>query len=86
MKIQSKVYLYNFFTVVFALLTVVSISSIGTNPLYTVFVNVMLFGVLTSICYNKENQLRRIIRNRRRSKEVQLSVYRGAGRKTARVA
>lgn len=86
MKIQSKVYLYNFFTVVFALLTVVSISSIGTNPLYTVFVNVMLFGVLTSICYNKENQLRRIIRNRRRSKKVQLSVYRGTGRITARVA
>ena len=86
MKIQSKVYLYNFFTVVFALLTVVSISSIGTNPFYTVFVNVMLFGVLTNICYNKENQLRRIIRNRRRSKKVQLSVYRGAGRKTARVA
>ena len=86
MKIQSKVYLYNFFTVVFALLTVVSISSIGTNPLYTVIVNVMLFGVLTNICYNKENQLRRIIRNRRRSKKVQLSVYRGTGRKTARVA
>ncbi len=86
MKIQSKVYLYNFFTVVFALLTVVSIGSIGTNPLYTVFVNVMLFGVLTNICYNKENQLRRIIRNRRRSKKVQLSVYRGTGHKTARVA
>lgn len=81
MKIQSKIYLYNFLTVVFALLTVVSLGSLGDMSVYSVFVNVALFGMLTRICYNKENQLRRILRNRRRARKVQLTVFKG--RKTA---
>ena len=75
MKIQSKIYLYNFLTVVFALLTFVSMGSVGNLPLYTVAVNVALFGMLTRLCFNKENHLRRILKNRRRQKKVQLSVY-----------
>jgi|GEM_PF-2616073 len=75
MKIQSKIYLYNFLTVVFALLTFVSMGSVGNLPLYTVAVNVALFGMLTRLCSNKENHLRRILKNRRRQKKVQLSVY-----------
>lgn len=81
MKIQSKIYLYNFLTVVFALLTVVSLGSLGDMSVYSVFVNVALFGMLTRVCYNKENQLRRILRNRRRARKVQLTVFKG--RKTA---
>ncbi|MBR4036589.1 MAG: hypothetical protein IKJ05_07670 [Oscillospiraceae bacterium] len=77
MKLQSKIYLYNFLTVVFAVLTMVSLGSLGDLALYTVFANVMLFGMLTRQCYNKENQLRRILKNRRRYKKVQLSVYKG---------
>ena len=69
MKLQSKIYLYNFLTVVFALLTVVSLGSLGDMALYTVFVNVALFGFLAHSCYNKENQLRRILKNRRRRKK-----------------
>jgi len=78
MKIQSKIYLYNFLTVVFALLTFVSMGSVGNLPLYTVAVNVALFGMLTRLCCNKENHLRRILKNRRRQKKVQLSVYKSA--------
>ena len=78
MKIQSKIYLYNFLTVVFALLTFVSLGSVGNLPLYTVAVNVALFGMLTRLCFNKENHLRRILKNRRRQKKVQLSVYKSA--------
>ncbi len=78
MKIQSKIYLYNFLTVVFALLTFVSMGSVGNLPLYTVAVNVALFGMLTRLCFNKENHLRRILKNRRRQKKVQLSVYKSA--------
>ena len=77
MKIQSKIYLYNFLTVVFALLTVVSLGSLGDMSVYSVFVNVALFGMLTRVCYNKENQLRRILRNRRRARKVQLTVFKG---------
>ncbi len=88
MKIQSKINLYNFLTVVFAVLTVVSLGSLGDIAIYTVFANVALFGVLTRICYNKENQLRRILKNRRRYRKVQLSVYKGtaASRSAVRVA
>ena len=75
MKIQSKIYLYNFLTVVFALLTFVSMGSVGSLPFYTVAVNVALFVMLTRLCCNKENHLRRILKNRRRQKKVLLSVY-----------
>ena len=77
MKIQSKIYLYNFLTVVFAVLTMVSLGSLGSLPFYTVLVNVALFGLLTHNFYNKENQLRRILKNRRRQRKVQLSIYKG---------
>ena len=88
MKIQSKIYLYNFLTAAFALLTYVSLGSVGNLPLYTVAVNVALFGVLTRVYYNKENHLRRVLKNRRRQKKVQLSVYKStaASRPVASVA
>ncbi len=88
MKIQSKINLYNFFTVVFAVLTVVSLGSLGDMATYTVFTNVVLFGLLARICYNKENQLRRILKNRRRHRKAQLSVYKGtvSSRPAVRVA
>ena len=78
MKIQSRIYLYNFLTVVFALLTFVSLGSVGSMPFYTVAINVVLFGLLTRFCYDKENHLRHIARNRRKNRKVQLSVHKGA--------
>ena len=86
MKIQSKVYLYNFLTVVFALMTVISLGSLGQLPVYTVVSNVALFALATYFCVNKENHYRAVIRSRRRHKKVQLSVYRGAGRQSVKVA
>ena len=86
MKIQSKIGLYNFFTVVFAILTVISLGSMGQLPLYTVMSNVVMFSMLTYICVNKENHDRSVLKNRRRHKKVQLSVYRGTGRQSAQVA
>ncbi len=86
MKAKSKVYLYNFLTVVFSILTVVSLGSLGQLPLYTVVSNVGLFSLLTYFCVNKENHYRAVIRNRRRHKKVQLSVYRSTGRGASQVA
>ncbi len=86
MKIQSKIYLYNFLTVVFALMTVISLGSLGQLPLYTVVSNVALFAMATYFCVNKENHYRAVIKNRRRHKKVQLSVYRGNGKQSAKVA
>ncbi len=77
MKIQSKIYLYNFLTVFFALLTFVSLGSLGDMPLYSVLVNVALFSMLTRQCYMAENKLRRILRKRRKARKVQLSIYKG---------
>ena len=77
MKIQSKVYLYNFLTIVFAVMTVVSIGSLGQLPLYTVVSNVVVFSLLTYFCVNKENHYSAVIKSRRRQKKVQLSVYKG---------
>ena len=78
MKMKSKIYLYNFLTIVFAILTVVSLGSLGQLPLYTVVSNVVMFSMLTYICVNKENYYRAVLRNRRKAKKVQLSVYKGA--------
>ena len=86
MKIQSKIYLYNFLTVVFALLTLVSIGSFGQLPLYTVVSNVVVFSLLTYISVNKENHFRAVLKRRRKSRKVHLSVYKGAGRQQAQVA
>ena len=74
MTIQDKITIYNFATVIFAVLTVASLGSFGSVPVYTVFVNTMLFGLLTKNCYDKENHLRRKLKMRRHRKP-QLSVY-----------
>ena len=86
MKMQSKIYLYNFLTIVFAILTVVSIGSLGQLPLFTVITNVSVFSLLAFFCVNRENHYRAVIRSRRRQKKVQLSVYRGNGKQSACVA
>ena len=77
MKIRSKIFLYNFLTVTFAVLAMVSIGSLGQLPLFTVVSNVALFAMATYFCVNKENHYRAVIRSRRRHKKVQLSVYKG---------
>ena len=86
MKIQSKIYLYNFLTVIFAILTLISTGSFGQLPVYTVLSNIALFSMLTYFCINKENNYRAILKARRKARKVQLSVYRPAGRQSARVA
>ena len=75
MKKQTKIYILNLATVIFALLTVISIGGIGSVPAYTVMVNTALFGLLTYTCHTKEMALRRQLRSRR--KKVKLSVYSG---------
>ena len=86
MKMKSKVYLYNFLTIVFAILTIVSIGSLGQLPLYTVVSNVVMFSMFTYICVNKENYYRAVMKSRRRAKKVQLSVYKGTGIQSVQVA
>ena len=75
MTIQGKITIYNFSTVIFAILTVISLGSFGSMPLYTVVVSTMLFALMTKNCYDKENRLRRKLKMRRHRKP-QLSVYR----------
>ena len=73
MKKQTKIYIFNFATVLFALLTFVSLGSIGSLPAYNVVVNTALFGLLTYTCYEKENALRKSMR--RKARKPQLAVY-----------
>lgn len=73
MKKQTKIYLFNMATVIFALLTVVSLGAWGTLPVYNVAVNTAFFGLLTYTCAEKETVLRKSLR--KRSKKPQLEVY-----------
>lgn len=75
MTIQDKITIYNFATVIFAILTVLSLGSFGTASGYTAVVSTALFAILTKNCYEKENYLRRKLKMRRHRKP-QLSVYR----------
>ena len=77
MTIQNKIMIYNMATVIFAILTVVSVGSLGSLPVYNVVVNVLLFGLLTKNCYEKENHLRKVLKMRRikKSSKPQLSVF-----------
>ena len=75
MTIQNKITIYNFATVLFAMLTILSLGAFTTAPLYTAVVSTVLFAVLTKNCYEKENALRRKLKARRHRKP-QLSVYR----------
>ncbi len=74
MTIQDKITIYNFATVIFAILTVVSLGPLGSASVYTVIVSTALFAMLTKNCYDKENHLRRKLKMRRHRKP-QLSVY-----------
>ena len=78
MKIQSKIFLYNFLTVTFAVLAMVSIGSLGQLPLFTVVSNVAVFSALTYFCADRENHFRSVLKARRKAKKVQLSVYKSA--------
>ncbi len=75
MKIKTKIDLYNFFTVVFAILTFVSLGGAnGEVELLRVIMNVVTFSFLTYFCFERENKLKAIIRRRKRNKVI-LSVY-----------
>ena len=76
MKKQTSIYILNIATVIFAILTVVSVGSFGSMPLYTSVVNTALFSLLTYNCHTKEMALRRQMK-KRRHKKPQLSVYTG---------
>ena len=77
MKIKTKINLYNFLTVVFAILTFVSLGGAnGEVGLIRAIMNIATFSFLTYICYERENKLRDILRSRRKkNKKVKLSVY-----------
>lgn len=77
MKIKTKINLYNFLTVVFAILTFVSLGGAnGEVELIRAIMNVVTFSFLTYICYERENQLREMLRiKRNKNKKVKLSVY-----------
>ena len=81
MKKQTKIYILNFATVIFGLLTVVSLGSLGTLPLYNVIINTALFGLLAYTCAEKETALRKSMK--RKSRKPQLSVYRQKSAHTA---
>ncbi len=74
MTIQDKITIYNFATVIFAILTIVSLGSFGSASVYTAMVSTALFAMLTKNCYDKENHLRRKLKMHRHRKP-QLSVY-----------
>ena len=76
MKKQTKIYMLNFATVIFAALTVISLGSIGTLPVYTVMVNTALFALLAYNCSVKEAVLRSQLKARRHRKP-RLEVYSG---------
>ena len=86
MKIRTKINLYNFLTVIFAILTVVSLGSFGSEIAYhTVFMNTFLFSLLTYTCVQRENELREILRNHRKMvkhEKAGLTVYKHNGKTT----
>ncbi len=73
MKKQTLISIYNIATVIFALLTLVSLGSAASMPLYTVVTNTMLFGLLTMRMAEKEAQLKKELR--RKHHKPALSVY-----------
>jgi len=74
MTTKTKISIYNFLTVVFAMLTVISMGSIGSTAMHIAFINTAVFALLTYLCFDKENALRASLKKRRQRK-VQLSVY-----------
>ena len=67
MKIRSKISLYNLLTVIFAILTVVSLGAYGSEiSAFRVFVNTAMFSLLTYNCFMRENELREELKNRKR--------------------
>ena len=90
MKIRSKINLYNLLTVVFSILTVVSLGAYGSEiPALRVFVNTFLFSLLTYTCFVKENELRADLKNRRRMAKhhkESLSVYKHPNKTTVPAA
>ncbi len=75
MKKTTLITIYNTLTVIFALMTIVSMGSALTLPMQTVLTNTALFALLTYTCVNKENRLR--ARLKRKHRKAKLSVYRG---------
>lgn len=84
MKNQMKIFLYNFFTVVFALMTFVSIGALaqGASVLQVVS-NAMVFSSLTYYCYNEENRLRNCVKKSACRRKAQLRVLKAGPHKAA---
>ena len=87
---KQKIAMYNFLTVIFAILTFVTVGSLAVRAdLFTCVVLLVLFAHLAYTCYNKESELRAIMRKRRRvarAKARDFKVVRGtkhSGRKVA---
>ena len=86
---KRRLAMYNFLTVVFAILAFVSVGSLAArSDMFTCAVLVVLFAHLTYTCYNKENEIRAAIRRKRRARKAmgRLTVVRGAKRTGRRVA
>ena len=85
MTIQNKIMIYNTLTVIFAILTFVSIGSFGSLPAYNVAMNTTLCAIITKNCYEKENHLRKILKMRKAKKAAkpQLAVFKQQAVRTA---
>lgn len=84
MKNQIKIFLYNFFTVVFALMTFVSIGALSQGAsVLQVASNTVMFSFLTYCCYSEENRLRICMKKAVRRRKAQLHVLKADPHKAA---
>ena len=84
MKKQMKIFLYNFFTVVFALMTFVSIGALAQGAsVLQVASNTVVFSLLTYLCYSEENRLRSSMKKAVRRRRVQPHVLKTGPHKAA---
>ncbi len=79
-NMKKKIALYNILTTVFALLTLVSFGGFTSGgSIINTIINVALFSILTKKCYDNENKLRKILRNKlvraRKRKHIYLENY-----------
>lgn len=76
MKTAVRIFMYNMLTVIFALLTIVSLGSAGGEVSFlTAAGNSAVFGLLTYYCRRSENRLRHAAASVTAGKAAGLSVY-----------
>ncbi|MEG1782669.1 MAG: hypothetical protein RR253_05415 [Oscillospiraceae bacterium] len=87
MKASVKIFLYNTFTVFFAIMAVVSVGGLQDGvSVFRAAVNIGLFTLLSYICYIKEKQLKSALKSRRHRKPKLVGYKSKAVRSAGRAA